>query len=156
MGSFVADIVGAAWAIATFFVIPVLAFEGTGPLRSLKRSSAVVKARWGEGATGAATIWIMTFLATVVIAIVGGLAGAGLIAIRLLPCGVLFLAATVAAVIVVSFISGALSQIFRVAVYQYALTGQTPGGFGGQLLQAAFNAGDSGPTRFDPITGRPL
>jgi hypothetical protein len=158
LGKIVVWIVGAAWAIATFFVIPVLAFEGNGPLRSLKRSSAVVKARWGEGATGAATISIVTFLVTIVIVLVGGMGGAALIAIRLPPFGIAVLAATVAAVIVVSFISSALSQIFRVAVYQYAVTGQTPGGFDGQLLQAAFEGAGGAPrfTRFDPTTGRPL
>ena len=35
-------------------------------------------------------------------------------------------------------VSATLSQIFRVAVYQYALSGQTPGGFAGPQLQAAF------------------
>jgi hypothetical protein len=68
------------------------------------------------------------------------------------------LATTVAAVIVVSFVSTALSQIFRVAVYQYAVTGHAPGGFDGQLLQSAFE-GRGGPptvTRFDPVTRRPL
>jgi hypothetical protein len=157
VGQIVASIVGAAWAIAAFFVVPVLAFEGSGPLRSLKRSSTVVKERWGEGATGAATISIVTFLVTIGIALVGGLGGAALIAIRLLPFGAAVLAATVAAVIVVSFVSSALSQIFRVAVYQYAVTGQTPVGFDDQLLRAAFDGGAaSGPTRFDPTTGRPL
>jgi len=138
VGKIVAWLVGAAWAVATFFVVPAIAVEGTGPVQSLKRSSAVVKARWGEGATGAATISIVTALVTLVIVLVGGAGGAALIAIRLLPVGVAVLAATVGAVIVVSFISSALSQIFRVAVYQYAVTGQTPGGFDGRLLQDAF------------------
>ena len=56
----------------------------------------------------------------------------------MVPLGIAVLAVTVLAVIVVSFISSALSQIFRVAVYQYAVTGQTPGGFDGRLLQTAF------------------
>jgi Family of unknown function (DUF6159) len=133
LGKIVAYIAGAAWAIATFFVIPVVALEGTGPFRSLQRSAAVVKAR-GEGATGAATIGVVTF----VIVLAGGAGGAELIAIRLLPLGVAVLAATVAAVIVVSFISSALSQIFRVAVYRYAVTGEAPGGFDHQMLQSAF------------------
>jgi hypothetical protein len=38
----------------------------------------------------------------------------------------------------VSFISSALSQIFRVAVYQYAVTGEAPGRFDRRLLQSAF------------------
>jgi hypothetical protein len=124
-------------AIATFFVIPVVALEGTGPFRALQRSAAVVKARWGESATGTATTGVATFLIGLAIALVGGVGGAALIAIRLLPLGAAVLAATVVAVIVVSFISTALSQIFRVAD-QYAVTGQAPGGFDGQTLQSAF------------------
>jgi hypothetical protein len=159
VGEIVADIAGAAWSIATYFVIPVIAFEGTGPMSSLKRSSSVVKARWGEGATGAATISIVTFVATVVIALVGGVCGGALISIRLLPIGAAVLVATVVAIIVVSFISAALGQIFRVAVYQYAVTGQTPGGFDGRVLQAAFERGGGGRSagRYnDPVTGHPL
>jgi hypothetical protein len=129
---------GAAWGIATFFVIPVIALEGTGPIQSLKRSSTVVKSRWGEGATGAAAIGLATFLITLAIALVGGFGGAALIAIRLLPIGVAVLAVTVVAIIAVSFISSALGQIFRVAVYQYAVSGEAPRGFDHQMLQAAF------------------
>lgn len=157
-GKIVVWLAGAAWAVATFFVVPVVALEGTGPLDSLKRSAAVVKARWGEGATGAATIGIVTFLVSFAIAVVGGvgfsaLAGAGLP----LLAGA-FVALAVAAILVVSFISSALSQIFRVAVYQYAVTGAALGGFDGRLLQAAFT-GSARPQRnygADPTTGRPL
>jgi len=78
------------------------------------------------------------FVITLVIVFVGSAGGAASIAIRLLPLGVAVLAATVAAVIVVSFILSAPSQIFRVAVYQYAVTGEAPGGFDRQMLQSAF------------------
>jgi hypothetical protein len=137
LGRIVVWLAGAAWAVATFFVIPVVALEGGGPFRSLKRSATVVKARWGEGATGAATISVVTFLVTLLIVLLGGAGGVALFAIRMAPLGIAVLAATVVAVIVVAFISSALSQIFRVAVYQYAVTGQTPGGFDGRLLGAA-------------------
>lgn len=131
-----ADLVGAAWAVATFFVIPVIALEGTGPFRSLRRSVDTIKARWGESAAGAATIGVVTFLVALVV-VVGGIA---LIAARLAPLGLAVLAATFAVAVVISFISTALSQIFRVAVYQYAVTGETVGGFDHRLLQAAFVA----------------
>jgi hypothetical protein len=138
VGRIVVWLVGAAFGVAAFFVIPVIALEGSGPIRSLKRSSAVIKARWGEGATGAAAISIITFFLTLLIVLVGGAGGSALIATRLLPFGIAVLAATVVAVIVVAFVSSALAQIFRVAVYQYAVTGETPGGFDSQLLQSAF------------------
>ncbi|BBX95216.1 hypothetical protein [Mycobacterium lacus] len=72
------------------------------------------------------------------IAVIGGFGGAALVAIGLLAVGVAVLASTVTGIVVVSFVSSALSQIFRVAVYEYAVTGQAPGGLDGRPLQAAF------------------
>jgi hypothetical protein len=43
---------GLAWAVATFMVIPVLAFEDVGPIEAVKRSSAILKARFGTVARG--------------------------------------------------------------------------------------------------------
>jgi hypothetical protein len=43
---------GLAWAIATFLVIPVLAFENVGPIEAIKRSSSILKARFGTIARG--------------------------------------------------------------------------------------------------------
>ena len=138
LGKIAAGIAGAAWGIATFFVVPVIALEGTGPLKSLQHSAAIIKARWGEGATGAATIGIVTVgfsFAIASVAIVG--------VVVLLEGGQAVLGYAVLAIAVVlmfgaAVVSATLSQIFRVAVYEYALSGQTPGGFAGQQLQAAF------------------
>jgi hypothetical protein len=138
LGKIAAGIAGAAWGIATFFVVPVIALEGTRPLKSLQHSAAIIKARWGEGATGAATIGFVTVgfsFAIASVAIVG--------AVMLLEGGQALLGYAVLAIAVVlmfgaAVVSATLSQIFRVAVYEYALSGQTPGGFAGQQLQAAF------------------
>ena len=43
-----ADVVGVAWSVATYFVIPVIALEGLGPRDALRRSSALVREKWGE------------------------------------------------------------------------------------------------------------
>jgi hypothetical protein len=138
LGKIAAGIAGAAWGIATFFVVPVIALEGTGPLKSLQHSAAIIKARWGEGATGAATIGLVTVgisFAIASVAIVG--------VVVLLEGGQVLLGYAVLAIAVVlmfgaAVVSATLSQIFGVAVYEYALSGQTPGGFAGQQLQAAF------------------
>jgi hypothetical protein len=138
LGKIAAGIAGAAWGIATFFVVPVIALEGTGPLKSLQHSAAIIKARWGEGATGAATIGFVTVgfsFAIASVAIVG--------VVMLLQGGQALLGYAVLAIAVVlmfgaAVVSTTLSQIFRIAVYQYALSGQTPEGFAGPQLQAAF------------------
>jgi Family of unknown function (DUF6159) len=138
LGKIAAWIAGAAWGIATFFVVPVIALEGTGPLKSLQHSAAIIKSRWGEGATGAATIGLVTVGFSFAIASV---AMAGVV--MLLEGGQALLGYAVLAVAVVlmfgtAVVSATLSQIFRVAVYEFALYGQTPGGFDGPQLQAAF------------------
>ena len=43
---------GLAWAVATFLVVPVLAFEDVGPIEAIKRSSSILKARFGTVARG--------------------------------------------------------------------------------------------------------
>ena len=131
-------IAGAAWAIATFFVVPVIALEGAGPFRSLKRSVETVKARWGEGATGTIAISAVSGIIVVVLVIIG-MAGAFLLFDVSAALGVVVVALVVAAVIVVSIISSALSEIFRVAVYQFAVTGVAPGAFDPSLVQSAFD-----------------
>ena len=139
LGRIAVWIAGAAWAIATFFVIPVIAFEGSGPWRSLKRSVAVVKEKWGEGATGTVAVSAITGLLIFAIILVAGATGGALFAVGQQPLGIAVAAIAVMAVIVVAIVSSALSEIFRVAVYEYAVTGQTPGGFDGGLLQTAFD-----------------
>jgi hypothetical protein len=133
-------IAGAAWAVATFFVIPVIALEGAGPFRSLKRSVQVVKAKWGEGATGQVAISAVTGLIVFGVVLVGGGVAYALFAVNLAPLAIAVAAVAAAAVIVVAIISSALNSIFRVAVYQYAATGQTPAVFDARLVQSAFDA----------------
>ncbi|MDT5092930.1 MAG: hypothetical protein QOH60_2293 [Mycobacterium sp.] len=138
VGRLLAWLGGLAWAITTFFVVPVVALEGTGPWQSLKRSASIIKQKWGEGATGAATIGVVTFLISFAIIVLGGVGAAMLFSIGLIPLGFVVVAIAVVAVIVVALISSALSQIFRVAVYEYAVSGVAPSGFDGQALENAF------------------
>lgn len=129
---------GAAWAIASFFVVPVLALEGAGPVQSLKRSASVVKERWGESATGAATIAVVTAVISMAIVVVGVGGFLALTAIGQQVLAIVLATVAVAVIFVVAMLSSALNQIFRVALYQFAVTGQTPPGFSSELLGAAF------------------
>ncbi|MCV7299835.1 hypothetical protein H7J93_09325 [Mycobacterium barrassiae] len=140
LGQIATAIAGAAWSVATFFVVPVIAMEGTGPFASLKRSVQVIKAKWGEGATGQIAISAATGLIVFAIVFGGGGIAAALVAIKLQPVAIAVGVVTVAAVIIVAVVSSAMNSIFRVAVYQYAITGQTPVAFDPQLVQATFGA----------------
>lgn len=53
IGKIITGILGIVWSIATFFVVPVIAYENLGPIAAFKRSAQIMKQKWGEslGAT---------------------------------------------------------------------------------------------------------
>ena len=53
IGKIITGIIGIVWSIATFFVVPVIAYENLGPIGAFKRSAQLMKQKWGEslGAT---------------------------------------------------------------------------------------------------------
>lgn len=53
LGKIITGILGVVWAVATFFVVPIIAYENVGPIEAFKRSSRMMKEKWGEslGAT---------------------------------------------------------------------------------------------------------
>ncbi|MDP4150965.1 MAG: DUF6159 family protein [Bacteroidota bacterium] len=53
LGKLIIGLIGLAWNIATFFVVPVIAYENLGPVGAFKRSTQLMKEKWGEslGAT---------------------------------------------------------------------------------------------------------
>jgi hypothetical protein len=48
LGEIVGALIGLVWSIVTFFVVPVIAYENAGPLKAVKRSTAIMKQKWGE------------------------------------------------------------------------------------------------------------
>lgn len=114
-------LIGVAWTIATYLVVPVLAHERVGPIDALKRSGSIVRGRWGESIVGNAGIGLLTGLAAfAVIVVVAALATVtGEIAVTIAVIGI---GALLLAVIVV--VGSALTQVFNVAVYRFATLGE--------------------------------
>jgi hypothetical protein len=135
-GQIAARLVGMAWSLVTFLAVPVIAIEGTGPVETLKRSALMFRERWGQQITGNIAIGGAVFLIGVlpaVILIVAGVAlwsSASFLGAMLVVIGALTLA-------IAMLISRALSGIFGVALYRYALDGETVGGFTRDELESA-------------------
>jgi hypothetical protein len=127
-GQIAARLVGMAWSLVTFLAVPVIAIEGTGPLETLKRSASIFRSRWGQQITGNIAIGGAVFL-------FGILPGALLIAIGVALwssasfLGALFVVVGALVLAIALLISKALSGIFGVALYRYALDGEAVGGF---------------------------
>ncbi len=133
IGTIVARLVGLAWNLVTFLVVPILVLEDLGVGDALKRSKDLFKKTWGENVIGQFGLGAIGFLFTLpgilLIGIGVALGTAGLIVLG--TVGVIWL---VAAAVIVS----ALSGIYRTALYHYAAHGQVPGEFAGIDFDAAF------------------
>ncbi len=126
---------GAAWGLATIFVIPILAMEGVGPVDALKRSAGLVKSRWGEGISGRVSIGAWSVIALVPLGIVIGV-GAALLH-RHPETGVVLIGLGTVGLIAVFTAVAATQQVFAVALYRYAIDAPI-GGFSSSDLDYPF------------------
>jgi len=145
IGGIVAQIaiglVGMAWSLATFFVIPVIAYEGVGGFEAIKRSVGVIKRRWGEAVVGQTGIGLVMFLLAL---LVGGVFG--IIGILLLTgggtvgtvVGIAFISVAVLGVLSIVALAATLQSVYTAALYEYATKGQAPTIFSQNALDSAF------------------
>jgi hypothetical protein len=123
-GRIASALVGAAWGLATLFVIPILATEAPtpGPIKALKESVGVIRKRWGESIGGTVTIGFWTVFVAIPAAmlLVSGFAltggGSATLGAVLVAAGGLLLFGVTA-------ISSAVQQVFSLCLYQYATDG---------------------------------
>lgn len=130
-------LLSAAWTVATFFVVPVLALEGLGPKAALTRSVNVVKERWGEGFVGSASITGIVFLIGMLPSIAIGALGVAATGSSPALGGVL-IAIGVTGLVLAILVSSTLNAIFRVALLRFATTDQVAPGFDRGVLEHAF------------------
>ena len=128
---------GFAWAVATFFVIPVIALDGLGPKEALKTSAHVVKERWGEGVVGSSAIGLITFFVAILPAFAMMVLGFVLAGSSAVGGGLLITIGVLVFVIAMLFQS-TITAVFRVALYRYATEGDVIGGFDREALESAF------------------
>ena len=129
IGQIVAGLIGTAWNLITFLVIPVLVIEGVGPIEGIKRSGSLLKSTWGENVVGSFAMGIISFL---VMLGAGLIIGLPLFLIASATNSGIIIALAVA-VIVLMFVAiglffSALNSIFTAALYNYA-TGNGAGEF---------------------------
>jgi hypothetical protein len=100
------------WSLVTFLIVPVLVFEGMGPLAAMKRSAELFRERWGQQVTGTLVI--------------GGVSG--LILLAGIVIGIVGL---------VAVFGGATRGVFGVALYRYVAEDRTLEPFTAADLDAA-------------------
>ncbi len=137
-GRMVISLVGFAWNIATYLVVPVLAIEGVGPIDAIKRSAALLKKTWGEqiaGNMGVNAVFTLLNLAILVVFIPLIILCAINQAWMILGILVFFLFTIL---VLSGLLNSSLTGIYTAAVYQYAVNGTTNGFFEANMVRGAF------------------
>jgi hypothetical protein len=135
VGRIITYFAGAAWSIATYFIVPVMIFEKRDVRQSLAESIALIRKTWGEAlvASGGVGLFIMLLA----------------LAALPLPIVLLFVSPTAAAIglgvmviywLALAVLSSALTGIFRTGLYLYARDGRVPPGIGPEYVRNAFAA----------------
>ncbi len=111
LGKIIVGIVGIAWGISTFFVLPIIAYEEVGPFEALKRSANLMKEKWGESLGSSFSFGFIQFILFIAAIIPLSLIGAYLSIPLAVALGVLYFS-------VVLTIMSAVRNIFIAAVYE--------------------------------------
>ncbi len=136
-GAIVALIGNMAWSVITFLVVPILVVEGVGPIEAIKRSASLLRKTWGEQIVGNFSIGLVIGLTFFGVLVLGGLGVALLFGVSEV-LGVLALVVLVAGLIILGLIGSALSGIFNVALYRYAVGEDSSRFFPEETLSGAF------------------
>jgi hypothetical protein len=134
VGRMIMRLVGIAWALACYFVVPVLAFEDLTPIDAVKRSAKLFRDTWGEKVIGGFSLSLISLVLMLPgfgLVIAAGILGGGL--------GFLFgLAVMFIYFLLLSVFMSAVGGIFNAALYRYACFKQVAPAFSQELIASAW------------------
>jgi hypothetical protein len=134
IGRLIMRLIGVAWALACYFVVPVLAFEDLSPFEAVKRSSKLFRDTWGEKVIGGFSLSLVSLVLM--------LPGIGLWLVAMFLGGIKGLIfGTVVMIlyfIMLSVFMSAVGGVFNAALYRYACFKQVPPAFDHDLIASAW------------------
>lgn len=137
IGRFIAGLLGMAWTMISFLVLPVMVIEKKNPFGALKESTAMLKRTWGEQIIGNFSfglVFFLLFLPGIMVVVLGVVLG---VVSQSLAVMIICIVLAVVYFIVLSLIQSALQVIFQTALYYYAKNGTAPVGFDTATLGGA-------------------
>lgn len=136
VGRIVVGLLGVAWSVVSYLVVPILVIERKSPLAALKDSTRLVQNTWGAQVVGGLSFGLLNllFLLPAFLLIGLGIVAAGTAGstITLAICFGL----AVVWFLVVGLVASVLQNIFRTALYLYTRDGQVAG-FTNDMLAGA-------------------
>lgn len=134
VGKIAVALLGMAWAVTSYLVVPVLVAKGSGPIDAYKDSVALLRKSWGEqlvGNVGFGFIFFLLSLIPIGIAVAAFMLAGPAVSMPVV-------AACVLGLIALAAIQATLQAIYNAAIYRYAAGDEAPAGFDGALLAESF------------------
>ena len=140
VGRIATGLLGMTWSIAAVFAIPVIIQEQPmrNPVKILRQSAMTLKRTWGEGligyvgfSAGSALIFFGSLLPLLL---------AGALALLFKSVWLIVIAAVfwIIGVLLMAYVSGVASHVYRCALYLYAAEGVVPEPYNQELLDMAW------------------
>ncbi len=138
IGRFIVGLIGLAWTVATFLVVPVLAGEGVGPVDAVQRSVELLRRTWGENLIGNAGLSVVFGVIGFVFVLASAVLVGGAFAMHSIAAVVAAIGIVVLGFIALALVQSSLQGIYAAALYRYAEEGEAGNGFPPGLLEQAF------------------
>ena len=137
VGYIVVQLLGAAWTMVTFFVVPLIVIEHRSLGDAFKTSLSMLRRTWGEQITANFGLGIAGLLVGLV---AFAISAALFFVLSLFGTFGVILAIVIGAVLLigVALVFATLDGIFKAALYNYASDGQVPSLFPNDVVQNAF------------------
>lgn len=133
-GKIATAVMGTAWAIGSYLVVPILVVERLGPVAAFKRSARIIGRTWGEAIGANIGIGVIAFWCYVV-ACIPAFVGFSMQSAFAIGIG---LAITVPLVVAIKLVVTTLESILVAALYLYADQDKVPTYFHKESLSKAF------------------
>jgi len=139
VGHFISAILGTAWTVVTYFVIPVIVIDGAGPVEAFKRSGNALKETWGEALGGNFSMGMLSFLVmlpVIVLAVMLFMAAAAassvVLSVIAVASGIILIALAAAA-------TSAADVVFKALLFNYATGRSIRDDINKDALETAFS-----------------
>jgi len=140
VGRIIGGLIGLAWSIAAVFVIPVIVTEegNANPFAVLRKSAGILKRTWGEALIGYAGLAFANWI--IMLGSVLWLFASFAVSVAVHNYWIIALSALgwLAAICAWSYVVGVASNVYRGALYLYAVGGNVPAPFTQEMMDSAW------------------
>jgi hypothetical protein len=136
LGKFVVGLIGVAWSVVSYLVVPVIVMENRSPYDALKESASMVKKTWGEKVAGNIGIGFFVFLIGLPLILV---VIPAMVLVQSQLMSMIMITAILLYTVFAIVLQTTLTAIFDAALYLYAREDFVAQEFGLGVLEHAFD-----------------